>query len=127
MVTDSLLSIAPVAVGEILVLADEGMRKQVLHHVSILGLDSAQAESSTRALDIAAEKSETLDCIVLDSGMLGVDAYDIARKLRAVPETVIPTLVILGRPPNEAEMLKCSGRRDGPRHGRSRPRSSPPR
>jgi two-component system cell cycle response regulator len=104
---DSLLSVAPVAVGEILVLADEGTRKQVLHHVSILGLSSAQAESATRAIDIAQEKAETLDCIVVDGGMIGVDAYDVARKLRGVPETaVIPTLVILGRPPNEAEMLK---------------------
>lgn len=104
---DSLLSVAPVAAGEILVLADEGTRKQVLHHVSILGLNSAQADSTARAVDIAQEKAETLDCIVVDSAMVGVDAYDVARKLRAVPETaVIPTLVILGRPPNEAEMLK---------------------
>ena len=107
MVTDSLLSVAPVATGEILVLADESTRKQVLHHVSLLGLSSAQAENATRAIDIAQEKSETLDCIVVDSGMVGIDAYDFARKLRGVPETaVIPTLVILGRPPNEAEMLK---------------------
>jgi two-component system cell cycle response regulator len=107
MVTDSLLSVAPVAVGEILVLADESMRKQVLHHVSILGLASEQAETASRALAIAQEKAETLDCIVLDSGMIGIDAYDVARKLRGTPETaVIPTLVILGRPPNEAEMLK---------------------
>lgn len=104
---DSLLSVAPVAVGEILVLADEGTRKQVLHHVSLLGLNSSQAESAARAVDIAQEKAETLDCIVLDSGMVGVDAYDVARKLRGRPETaVIPTLIILGRPPNEAEMLK---------------------
>lgn len=104
---DSLLSVAPVATGEILVLADEGTRKQVLHHVSLLGLNSSQAESAVRAVDIAQEKAETLDCIVLDSGMVGVDAYDVARKLRGAPETaVIPTLVILGRPPNEAEMLR---------------------
>jgi two-component system cell cycle response regulator len=83
------------------------MRKLVLHHVSLLGLNSAQAESPARALDIAQEKAETLDCIVLDSGMVGVDAFDVVRKLRADAETaVIPTLVILGRPPNEAEMLK---------------------
>jgi CheY-like chemotaxis protein len=107
MVTDSLLSVAPVAVGEILVLADEGVRKQVLHHVSILGLSSAQAETAARALDIAHEKADRLDCIVVDTGMVGVDAYEVARKLRGTPETaVIPTLVILGRPPNEAEMLK---------------------
>lgn len=106
-VRDSLISIAPVAVGEILVLADESMRKLVLHHVSILGLSSAQAETAERAQVIASEKAETLDCVVLDSGMIGIDPYDVARKLRADPETaVIPTLVILGRPPNEAEMLK---------------------
>ena len=79
MVTDSLLSVAPVATGEILVLADEGMRKQVLHHVSMLGLSSAQAESAARAIDIAQEKSETLDCIVLDSarrrGLARVDHH----------------------------------------------------
>src|SRR5205085_12444765 len=78
-----------------------------LHHVSILGLASAQAESVARVLDIAHEKASTLDCIVVDGGMVGVDPYDVARKLRATPETaVIPTIVILGRPPNEAEMLK---------------------
>src|SRR6185295_10122735 len=107
-VRDSLIgSMAPVATGEILVVADDGMRKLVLHHVSILGLNSAQAESAAKALEIASEKAETLDCIVLDAAMVGVDVYDVSRKLHAEPETaVVPTLVILGRPPNEAEMLK---------------------
>ena len=106
-VRDSLFSVAPLATGEILVVADEAMRKLVLHHVSILGLNVAQAEAAERAIAVANEKADRLDCIVLDGAMIGVDAYDVARKLRAVPETaVIPTLVILGRPPNEAEMLK---------------------
>ena len=106
-VRDSLFSVAPLATGEILVVADEAMRKLVLHHVSVLGLNVAQAESAERAVDVASDKADRLDCIVLDGAMIGVDAYDVARRLRAVPETaVIPTLVILARPPNEAEMLK---------------------
>src|SRR4029078_7933144 len=92
--------------GEILVVADEGMRKLVLHHVSILGMNISQAESAPRALEVASEKAETLDCIVLDASMVGVDVYDVSRKLHAEPETaVVPTLVILGRPPTEEEML----------------------
>lgn len=107
-VRDSLISsMAPVATGEILVVADEAMRKLVLHHVSILGLNIAQADGAARAIEVASDKADHLDCILLDSGMLGVDVFDIARKLRAAPEAaVVPTLVILGRPPNEAEMLK---------------------
>lgn len=107
-VRDSLISsIAPVATGEILVVADEATRKQVLHHVSILGLSIAQADGASRAIEVASDKADLLDCILLDTGMAGVDVYEVARKLRAEPETaVVPTLAILGRPPNEAEMLK---------------------
>jgi two-component system, cell cycle response regulator len=106
-VRDSLFSVAPVANGEILVVADEAMRKLVLHHVSILGLSVAQAESAERALDIASDRADRLDCVVLDGAAVGVDAHEVSRKLRAEPETaVVPTLVILGRPPNEAEMLR---------------------
>ena len=87
-VTDSLLSIVPVAVAEILALPDDKMRKAVLHHVSILGLNSAEAESATLAIDIALEKSQTQACIVLDSGMVGVDAQYI-EGIGRVTETMV--------------------------------------
>lgn len=106
-VRDSLFSVVPVATGEILVVADEQVRKLVLHHVGILGLDVAQADGVERALSIASEKAAHLDCIILDIGMVGVDALDVARKLREEPETaVVPTLAILGRPPSEPELLR---------------------
>lgn len=106
-VRDSLISIAPLATGEVLVVGDEATRKLVLHHVSILAMHTDQAETVDRAVTLAFEKCETLDCIVVDLTTLGLDGWDLLRKLHAAPETaVIPVLALLGRPPNEAELLK---------------------
>jgi two-component system cell cycle response regulator len=70
-------------------------------------MDIAQAESPERALEVAAQKAETLDCIVLDTGLAGVDVFELATSLRADPSTaVIPILVVLSRAPTDAEMLK---------------------
>ena len=97
MVRDSMLaSIAPIATGEILVVADDATRKLVLHHVSILGLQVAQAETVERALGIAGDKAGTLDCIVVDTALRSVDSYELARWLRAEPENGPLTLEITG-------------------------------
>jgi two-component system cell cycle response regulator len=66
-----------------------------------------QAETVDRAATLALEKSETLDCIVVDLTTVSLDGWDLMRKLHGAPETaVIPVLALLGRPPNEAELLK---------------------
>ena len=107
-VRDSLISIAPVAPGEILVVDDdESTRKAVIHHMMTLGMLVAQAESGARALELAAEKVETLDCILLDLAMPGSDAWEVLRKLRADPETAsIPVLFLTDGTPTEADMRK---------------------
>jgi two-component system cell cycle response regulator len=106
-VRDSLISIAPLATGEILVVGDDATRKLVLHHVSILAMHTDQAETIERAVTLALEKAETLDCIVVDLTTVGLDGWDLLRRLHGTPETaVIPVLALLARPPNEAELLK---------------------
>ena len=75
-VRDSLISILPVAPGEILVVDDEeATRKAVIHQMSALAMLVAQAESGARALEVAAEKASTLDCILLDLSMPGTDSW----------------------------------------------------
>lgn len=106
-VRDSLISIAPLATGEILVVGDEGTRKLVMHHISVLAMHMDQAETVERAVTLAGEKCETLDCIVVDLTTVGLDGWKLLTELHGTPETaVIPVLALLGRPPNEAELLK---------------------
>ncbi len=107
-IRDSLLSsVAPIAAGELLVVGDESTRKQIVHHISMLAMQAAHAESEDRAVAIASEKAASLDCIVVDVGLIGLDAWGLLRRFRQDPETAtIPVMVILGRPPGEADMLK---------------------
>jgi len=107
-VRESLLSsVAPIAAGELLVVADETTRKLVVHQISLLAMQATHAESVDRAVALASEKSSTLDCVVLDVSLPGVDAWELMKRLRADPDTsTIPVMVMLGRPPNEADMLK---------------------
>lgn len=107
-VRDSLISIIPVAPGEILVIDDEeSTRKAVIHHMSTLAMRVAQAESGSRALEVAVEKASTLDCILLDVAIPGTDSWEVLRQLRADPDTAsIPVLLLTEGPPSEAETLR---------------------
>ncbi len=107
-VRDSLISIVPVAPGEILVVDDEeATRKSVVHHMSNLAMRVAQAESGERALELAVEKASTLDCILLDLTMPGTDSWEVLRKLRADPETsAIPVLLLTDGNPSEPDMMR---------------------
>ena len=91
-VRESLISIAPVAPGEILVVDDEeGTRKAVIHHMMTLAMLVSQAETGAHALQVAAEKASTLDCILLDVTLppsgARTDSWDVLKKLREDPET----------------------------------------
>ncbi len=107
-IRDSLLSsVAPIAAGEVLVVADEATRKIVVHHISMLAMQAAHAESEDRAVAIATEKAASLDCVIVDIAHPTVDPWGVLRRLRQDPETAtIPVIVILGRPPGEIDTLK---------------------
>ncbi len=107
-VRESLLSsVAPIAAGELLVVADEATRKLVVHQISLLAMQASHAESADRAVALATEKASSLDCVIVDLGLAGLDAWELLRRLRQDPETsTIPVMVVLGRPPSEADMLK---------------------
>lgn len=107
-VRESLLSsVAPIAAGELLVVADDTTRKLVVHQISLLAMQASHAESEDRAVAIATEKASTLDCVIVDLGLPGLDAWALLRRLRQDAETAtIPVMAVLGRPPSEADMLK---------------------
>lgn len=107
-VRESLLSsVAPIAAGELLILADEATRKVVVHQISLLAMQALHAESADRAISVALEKAATIDCLIVDPGLAGLDFGALIKRLHQEPETsTIPVLVILGRPPSEADMLK---------------------
>jgi two-component system cell cycle response regulator len=107
-VRESLISIAPVAPGEILVVDDdEATRRAVIHHVTSLAMHVTQAERGDRAIEVAVEKAATLDCILLDTNLSGVDSWEVLRMLRADPETAaIPVMLLTDGPISEADMLK---------------------
>ena len=106
-VRDSLFSVAPIAAGELLVVADEATRKLLSQHISLLAMQASHAESADRAISIALEKSSSLDCVVVDITILGLDPWALLKEFREDPEmSTIPVLALLGRPPSEAEALK---------------------
>ncbi len=107
-VRESLLSsVAPIAAGELLVVADEATRKLVVHQISLLAMQASPAESGDRAVAIATEKASSLDCVIVDLTLPGLDAWALLKRLRQDAETAtIPVMVVLGRPPSEADMLK---------------------
>jgi diguanylate cyclase (GGDEF)-like protein len=107
-VRDSLISIVPIAPGEILVVDDDAStRGDVVHHMSNLGLRVLEAESGTGALEVATEKASTLDCVLLDLTLTGSDSWKVLRKLRAAPATAsLPVILLTDGAPGEADMLK---------------------
>src|SRR5690606_15586400 len=84
----------PVAVGEVLVVGDEPVRKLVIEHVTTLGLPTRQAESAEAALDAARAMVAVLDCVVLDLALTGSDPWSVLDALRAEEDTVsVPVAV----------------------------------
>jgi two-component system cell cycle response regulator len=106
-VRDSILSVAPTAVGELLVVADEATRKVVAHQIALLALQTTHAESEDRALRTASEKCHSLDCVIIDVTLPGLDAWSLFKKLRHDPETAaIPVMAMLGHAPSEVEVVR---------------------
>jgi two-component system cell cycle response regulator len=105
---DSLLnSVAPIAAGELLLVADEATKSSLVNPLSLLAMQAAHAMSEERATAIALEKATSLDCLIVDVTFPGVDPWKLIKALRQDPETVtIPVLLILERPPGDTEMLK---------------------
>jgi two-component system cell cycle response regulator len=101
-----LSSMAPTAAGEILVVADDATRRAVVNHVSLLAMQTQQAESVDKAVDLAQEKAAVLDCVLIDMS-LGLEAWDLLKRLRQETETAtIPVVMIIDRVPTDADMLK---------------------
>jgi two-component system cell cycle response regulator len=107
-VRESLLSsVAPIAAGELLVVADEPTRKQIGQVLSMLALQVVQAESMDRALAIGLEKAAALDCVIIDQALPSVDPWLLVKTLRQDPDTAtIPVMIVLGKSPNEIDTLK---------------------
>jgi two-component system cell cycle response regulator len=107
-VRDSLISIVPIAPGEVLVVeSEEAVRRDMLRHLSNLAIVGAQAETGERAVAVASEKSATLDCILLDLTLPDMDGRDVMRRLRSDPETAtIPVMAVYEKQPSEEEMLE---------------------
>lgn len=102
----SLLSMAPLAAGEILALADDETRTLVLSVAGPLGLLVRHAETEEAAAAIAEDRAACLDCVVLDATYAGADPRGLIRRLRASPVTAtVPKLMLLGAPPTDADLL----------------------
>lgn len=101
-----LASVAPIAAGEILVVADEATRRAVVNAVSLLAMQTSQADSADKAISLALEKAATLDCVLVDIA-LGLDAWDLLGRLRQSADTsTIPVVMIMGHAPSDADTLK---------------------
>lgn len=107
-VRESLLSIAPVAPGEVLVVdGEEAGRKSLVQAVNMLAMMASQAETGEHAISVAAEKASTLDCILLSVLLPDIDGWEVMRRLREDPETaVIPVVLVLPSPPTDEELVR---------------------
>ena len=107
-VRDSLISVVPVAPGEILVVDHDAIaRRDVLRHMSMLAMRVVQAETGDHGIEVAVEKCETLDCILLDLNISGTDCWSVLKRLRNDPETkAIPILALTDGPPSESEQVR---------------------
>lgn len=107
-VRESLISIVPVAPGELLVVdADPLVRKDVLRHMSNLAMHVHQAETIERALEVGLAKADALDCILLDLSTPELDGFAIMKRLREAPDTAeIPVIVVTDGAPSETDLLK---------------------
>lgn len=107
-VRDSLISITPIAPGEVLIVDDdEPTRRDVIRHMAALAMHVSQAETGARAVEVAHEKKKTLDCILLDLGLPDMDGWEVLKRLRADTDTAgISVVVLTNGPPGEAEMLR---------------------
>ncbi len=105
-VRESLISIAPVAPGEALVVDDdEGVRREVIRHMGTLAMRASQAESCERAIEVATEKASSLDCILIDAKMEG--CVEAMAKIRAGEETsAIPMVVMTEGRLDDAVLVK---------------------
>ncbi len=102
-------SIVPVAPGEVLVVdGDETARKDVMRHLTNLAIRALPAENGEKALELASEKADTLDCILLSLSLPGTaDGWEVLRRLRADEETApIPVMLVLDKAPTDTELLK---------------------
>lgn len=101
-----LASAAPIAAGEILVVADEATRHAVTNHVSLLAMQTAQADSVDKAIGVALEKAATLDCVLVDMS-LGLDAWELLKRLRQDADTAtIPVVMIMSQAPSDMDLVK---------------------
>jgi len=107
-VRDSLISIAPVAPGEVLVVdPDEGFRRDTIRLMAPLSMLVAQAESGIRAVEVATEKASTLDCVLLDVTSTQTDGWAVLKRLREEPDTAAISIVLLtDGPPSETMLLR---------------------
>lgn len=107
-VRESLISIVPVAPGELLVVdPDPLVRKDVLRHMSNLAMYVHQAETMERALEVGLAKADALDCILLDLTAPELDGVEIMKRLREAPDTAeIPVIVVTDGAPSETDLLK---------------------
>lgn len=87
--------------------ADGPLRKDVFRHLSTLAMTCHQAADTDAVFDLACEKVDTLDCILLDLALAEKDGFAFLKRLRSDPEiSVIPVIVILDRPVSDSEVLK---------------------
>lgn len=107
-IRDSLISMTPTAPGEVLVVhEDPSVRRMVLRQTSMLGMLSMQAETGERTLEVAREKSKTLDGVLLGLSLPDIHGWDVLHQLRLDTETEnVPVVLLLPSPPTENEQIR---------------------
>lgn len=87
-------------------MGDDSTRKLVAQQVAMLAMGTSHAESADRAILLAEEKASSLDCVLIDVHLPGLDLWGLLDALRQQDETrAVPVMAILSRPPSDAELV----------------------
>jgi two-component system cell cycle response regulator len=97
-----------VSAGAVLVVDDDDdMRFLVRNCLTRAELPVLEASSGEQAVELASAHADSIDAIVLDVMMSGMDGFEVVRRLQRNPRTaLIPVLMMTGKATQESDIVR---------------------
>ena len=107
---DHRLSTLPPAPGYVLVVDDDDTTRLLISRwLTKAGLECKEARNGEEAIAAVATDPSKIDAIVLDVMMPGIDGFEVVRRLKLDPQTlIIPILLLTAHANNESEVVRST-------------------